>query len=102
MAKLPDLGGRQTGRLGDLALASLVGVAVAGLTLMASTGSFDRSVPDAMAELSVPEAYGRNIVNVILVDFRALDTFGEIVVVGVAALVAVTLIRLRSPRGDAR
>jgi len=40
---------------------------------------------------SYPEANGRNIVNVILVDFRGLDTMGEIAVVvfaGVAALAA--------------
>ena len=29
-------------------------------------------------ESSVPEAFGRNVVNVILVDFRALDTLGEV------------------------
>jgi multicomponent Na+:H+ antiporter subunit A len=38
-------------------------------------------------------AHGRNIVNVILVDFRSLDTLGEIVVVVVAALGAVALLR---------
>ena len=48
---------------------------------------------------SVPEAYGRNIVNVILVDFRALDTFGEIVVVVIAALGAYALIKLRRQGG---
>ena len=30
---------------------------------------------------------GRNIVNVILVDFRGFDTFGEIIVLGIAAVV---------------
>ncbi len=35
---------------------------------------------------ALPEADGRNIVNVILVDFRALDTLGEIVVLVTAAL----------------
>ena len=42
---------------------------------------------------SVPLAHGRNIVNVILVDFRALDTFGEIAVVAVAALGAYALLK---------
>ena len=31
-------------------------------------------------------AHGRNIVNVILVDFRAMDTMGEITVLATAAL----------------
>ena len=35
---------------------------------------------------ALPEAYGRNVVNVILVDFRGYDTFGEITVLGIAAL----------------
>jgi multicomponent Na+:H+ antiporter subunit A len=45
---------------------------------------------------SVPEGHGRNIVNVILVDFRALDTLGEIIVVAVAALGAYALIKVRA------
>lgn len=39
-------------------------------------------------------AYGRNVVNVILVDFRAFDTLGEITVLGVAAMGVVTLLKL--------
>jgi multicomponent Na+:H+ antiporter subunit A len=42
------------------------------------------------------EAHGRNIVNVILVDFRALDTLGEIFVVGLAAIGVYAMIRLRA------
>lgn len=37
---------------------------------------------------SVPQGGGSNVVNVILVDFRGYDTFGEITVLGVAALAA--------------
>jgi multisubunit Na+/H+ antiporter MnhB subunit len=40
------------------------------------------------------------VVNVILTDFRALDTLGEITVVGIAALgVAALVAGLRSPSG---
>ena len=49
-------------------------------------------------------AYGANVVNVILVDFRGLDTFGEITVFGIAGLVVHALLkwaRLRPGRGDA-
>ena len=42
---------------------------------------------------SLPEAYGHNVVNVILVDFRGFDTFGEITVFGIAALVVHALLR---------
>ena len=40
----------------------------------------------------MPEAHGRNLVNVILVDFRALDTLGEISVLGLAAVAAAAVI----------
>ncbi len=43
-------------------------------------------------------AHGRNIVNVILVDFRALDTMGEISVLGLAAVGVLTLLKMRSLR----
>ncbi len=35
---------------------------------------------------ALSEGGGRNVVNVILVDFRGFDTFGEIMVLGIAAL----------------
>jgi multicomponent K+:H+ antiporter subunit A len=37
-------------------------------------------------EQSLPKGGGTNVVNVILVDFRGYDTFGEITVLGIAAL----------------
>ena len=43
-------------------------------------------VSDFFLKNSYLEAHGRNVVNVILVDFRALDTLGEITVLTVAAL----------------
>ncbi|MBP1679400.1 MAG: dehydrogenase (quinone), partial [Bacteroidetes bacterium] len=39
-------------------------------------------------------ANGRNVVNVILVDFRALDTLGEITVLGAAGLGVFALLRI--------
>ena len=65
-------------------------------TLLAAVWQAPTPVSEVHAALSYPEAYGKNIVNVILVDFRALDTLGEIFVVGVAAVGVYTLIRLRS------
>ena len=49
------------------------------------------------------KAYGRNVVNVILVDFRALDTLGEIFVVAAAGVGVLALLagRTRS-RPEAR
>ncbi|MFT4945346.1 MAG: multicomponent Na+:H+ antiporter subunit A, partial [Halovenus sp.] len=42
---------------------------------------------------------GSNIVNVILTDFRALDTLGEAVVVALAALSVLVMLTMRS-RGE--
>ena len=52
-------------------------------------------------EASYPEALGRNIVNVILVDFRALDTLGELFVLGIAALGVYSMLKLRAEKKDA-
>jgi multicomponent Na+:H+ antiporter subunit A len=46
-------------------------------------------------ENSYVMAHGRNIVNVILVDFRALDTMGEITVLALAAIGVYTLLKFR-------
>lgn len=60
-------------------------------------------VSDAMVEDALPKGGGRNVVNVILVDIRGLDTLGEITVLVVAALGATALARAgrRQPASDA-
>ncbi len=52
---------------------------------------FNESLSDFFRESSYPLAHGRNLVNVIIVDFRALDTLGEITVLALAALAAVAV-----------
>jgi len=64
--------------------------------LVALRMPFDTELSDFFAANSYVEAHGRNIVNVILVDFRGLDTFGEIVVLAVAAIGIYALIRMKS------
>ncbi len=81
--------------LRPLALAVALGFAgVTTLLLLAATaGALDPALSLFFAERSVPEAYGRNVVNVILVDFRALDTLGEITVVMLSLLAALPLLQ---------
>ena len=43
---------------------------------------------------SLPEAHGKNVVNVIVVDFRGFDTLGEITVLLVAAIGVVALVQV--------
>lgn len=49
------------------------------------------SLAQYFSSKSLPEAHGRNIVNVILVDFRALDTLGEVAVILLAGIGVVSL-----------
>lgn len=57
---------------------------------------FDSSLSDFFGASSFHEAHGQNVVNVIIVDYRALDTMGEIAVVGFAALSVWSLLRRRN------
>lgn len=75
-------------------LAAFVGLG-ATLALLRLAPPVDRTITSFYEQASVPEAFGRNVVNVILVDFRALDTLGEVAVVVVAALGAFALLRGR-------
>jgi multicomponent Na+:H+ antiporter subunit A len=82
-----------------LTIAVAVGVMVFGFALVASGDVLPRDVSEEMIERAVPDGDGANVVNVILVDFRGLDTLGEITVVAVASIGAVALARAgRRPR----
>jgi multicomponent Na+:H+ antiporter subunit A len=63
-----------------------VGLFVAGFGLIAGAARRAPSVSEEFVARSAGEAGGHNVVNVILVDFRGLDTLGEITVLAVAAL----------------
>ena len=80
-------------------LAVGVGVTVTLTLLAVLEVPLDLRLTAYFEATSWPEAFGRNIVNVILVDFRALDTFGEVAVVAVAALSAYALLRATGRRG---
>ncbi len=77
----------------DAVLAVALGAMTTAVMLMVLDQPLDRRLTTYFEQTSWPEAFGRNVVNVILVDFRALDTFGEIAVVMVAALSAYVLIK---------
>jgi multicomponent K+:H+ antiporter subunit A len=75
--------------------AIVVGLAMGALAWSAGTHMATERTGQLHLQLSDPLAKGYNVVNVILVDFRGLDTFGEIVVLAIAALGAVALLRVR-------
>ncbi|MGE0152853.1 MAG: hydrogen gas-evolving membrane-bound hydrogenase subunit E [Reyranellaceae bacterium] len=76
----------------DAVLAVAVGLASMLVLLSVLAQPFDGRLSDYFRAASVPEAHGRNIVNVIIVDFRALDTLGEITVLALAAIAAAAVV----------
>ncbi len=74
----------------DLLIAVLVGIGVAALLWGVLTRPLETISWYYLTE-SLPKGGGSNVVNVILVDFRGFDTFGEITVLGIAALGALSL-----------
>ena len=76
----------------DAWIAASLGVASSAVLLSVLAQPFDDRLSNYFRETSVPEAHGRNLVNVIIVDFRALDTLGEIAVLGLAAIAAAAVI----------
>ncbi len=81
-------------RPGALAIAAGTAAAITGLLLAATAVPFDNSLSQFFADYSVSAANGRNIVNVILVDFRAMDTLGETTVVLLSLLAAAPLVQV--------
>ena len=77
-----------------LAVSVAIGVAMSYFALKVFDAREAVSVGDEYTALSEPEAGGRNVVNVILVDFRGFDTFGEITVLATAAFGVVNLVRM--------
>jgi multicomponent Na+:H+ antiporter subunit A len=86
LRRLPRPSVRPAWTPGGVALAGLGGCTMAALTWVALQVQLAAPVSGFFEAQSVAAAHGRNVVNVILVDFRALDTLGEITVLAVAAL----------------
>jgi multicomponent Na+:H+ antiporter subunit A len=81
-------------RTRDAIIAGIVGVGVSTLVLLVGAGDRVSRLSDYFVEVGPTLAHGRNIVNVILVDFRGFDTLGEITVLVVAAIGVHALLRI--------
>jgi multicomponent Na+:H+ antiporter subunit A len=85
--KLPrfrEFSSRKT-KIRDYLIALFFGSVMTVVALKAIPVEFNQPVSDFYLENSSPRGFGKNVVNVILVDFRALDTLGEILVLTLAA-----------------
>ncbi|MBU0590351.1 MAG: monovalent cation/H+ antiporter subunit A [Gammaproteobacteria bacterium] len=106
LALLPQQTPQESSRgrhIRDAALAVLGGVGIAWLAWVMLTRDHD-SIAWYFLNQSAVAGGGTNVVNVILVDFRGYDTFGEITVLGIAAIGVLALMdgmRTRRPGMDA-
>lgn len=82
-------------RLRDALMAAAIGGLMSLLMLYVISQPLVPHVSEFFLANSLTAAHGRNVVNVILVDFRALDTLGEITVLAVAALGVFGLLKSR-------
>ena len=99
LRRLPAAFTGRSGRRGPRTLFAIGAGVAATLATLALTGHRGPS-PAATWFLTQAEdrTGGTNVVNTILVDFRALDTFGELVVLALAALVMAALLDARRPQ----
>ncbi len=89
-------------RVRDVAIAATVGVGVAILAYAVLTRPAIEVTGPYFVERALSEAGGRNVVNVILVDFRGFDTMGEITVICVVALTVYALLRRFRPAPESQ
>ena len=89
-----------TRRIRDFVIAGSGGLLMSLIVLFVISDSLTSQLKKYFVENSLPLAQGKNIVNVILVDFRALDTMGEITVLAIAAIGVYALLKLRKERAD--
>jgi multicomponent Na+:H+ antiporter subunit A len=87
-------------KIRDAFISGSAGLVMFLLILKATAIQFHPSISDYFAKNSLSLAYGQNVVNVILVDFRALDTLAEISVLAIAAIGVVTLLWYNRGKGN--
>lgn len=87
-------------KLRDIIIASSVGVFMTLMVLYVTAIDLSSELKKYYTDTSIPGGKGRNVVNVILVDFRAIDTLGEITVLAIAALGVYALLKLKLDNKD--
>ncbi|HEY3497621.1 MAG TPA: hydrogen gas-evolving membrane-bound hydrogenase subunit E, partial [Polyangiaceae bacterium] len=87
-------------RARDLLLAIGAGSGLAALSYAMLTRPAPHSISPFFLDHALPEGGGSNVVNVMLVDFRAFDTIGEITVLGAVALTVYALLRRFRPPAE--
>jgi multicomponent Na+:H+ antiporter subunit A len=83
-------------RVAHAVIALLAGGLMTALVLSATGTNLYPKISQYFVDNALPLAHGRNIVNVILVDFRGMDTLGEISVLAVASVGVYALLKFRA------
>jgi multicomponent Na+:H+ antiporter subunit A len=96
--KLPDFTERSSkwAEYRDITVSILFGTMMGLFVLWSGEIQIGPSLAAWFVESSIPLGFGRNVTNVIIVDFRALDTLGEITVLAVAGIGVFALLDPRS------
>ncbi len=97
----PAVGLPRLRRARDLMISLLAGGGLGWLAYVMMSRPFPGSTSTFFLERAQSEGGGTNVVNVMLVDFRGFDTFGEIVVLGIVALTVYALLRRFRPAREA-
>jgi len=96
----PRTGRIRLRRARDLLLALVAGIGMAVLSYALLTRPAPQSISPFFLARALPEGGGANVVNVMLVDFRAFDTMGEITVLCAVALTVYALLRRFRPPSE--
>jgi multicomponent Na+:H+ antiporter subunit A len=85
-------------RLRDFVIALSFGAVMTILAIKAVNVNLNPTISRFFVENSYSKAFGENVVNVILVDFRALDTLGEVTVLTIAATGVFLLLKTKNKK----
>jgi multicomponent Na+:H+ antiporter subunit A len=85
--------------VGYIAVSVIFGLLMTYTLLMVTEVPLESELRSIFAQQAYPFGKGRNVVNVILVDFRQLDTMGEIVVLAIAALGIFAMFKVKYDEG---
>jgi multicomponent K+:H+ antiporter subunit A len=86
-------------RARDFVIAVCAGIGMATLSYAVMTRNFPERT-SFFLEKALSEGGGRNVVNVMLVDFRGFDTFGEGIVLALVAITVYALLRRFRPAAE--
>lgn len=87
----------RTRRTRDFIVAVIAGTGMAALSYLVMLHPPGSKIGDFFLGRALSEGGGSNVVNVLLVDFRGFDTFGELAVLSIVALTVYALLRRFRP-----